>query len=132
MKEVTISVTQEDIEKGLRYQSFKCPIARAMQREFGCSVSAGSFGLIAFPGGDKDDWGSPLPASAFDFMLDFDMHIPVAPFSFSISVPDDVVPSAPIASPTASNGGDQTAATNSTPSPTAAATPGTAGHKGDL
>ncbi len=85
-KKVRINVTQRDIERGIRFTSYTCPIARAARRHpelKGCAVSPDS---LAF---DNSGWvWTPLPEKACEFVDSFDGGRPVKPFSFTLELPD--------------------------------------------
>lgn len=85
--EITIHVTQEDIEKGRRDDVCWCPIALAAKR-------AGLKGVEVDASQDANkSWGwlwttnecFRLPKEAIDFISAFDSSEPVQPFSFVVS-----------------------------------------------
>ena len=78
---VKVSVTQEDISKGIRASNRSCPVARALQRIFGEETVVG---LSAW--WNSKIFGS-LPKIASSFILDFDRDNPVFPFEFEIDDP---------------------------------------------
>ena len=85
-KKVRINVTQRDIERGIRFTSYTCPIAWAARRHpelKGCLVAPDS---LAF---DNSGWvWVPLPEKACGFVDSFDGGRPVQPFSFTLELPD--------------------------------------------
>lgn len=83
---MTIEVTQEDIDRGVRWSSCECPIALAAIRTSKgichvgrtvISIQAEEFQPIAI---------QTLPACASRFTIQFDEGEPVQPFSFNISL----------------------------------------------
>lgn len=79
-----ISVTQEDIDKGVRISCAYCPISLATRRTFPGATqvmtltNSISFVLI----GEYHNY--ELPIEAQEFTCDFDEDGPVAPFQFTI------------------------------------------------
>lgn len=84
MSTVRVIVTQEDIDLGKPYDSWHCPIARALWRAIGrkCAVGTDDFRLPGTCG------PVPLPNSAHEFINRFDDHEHVEPFEFEIPVSD--------------------------------------------
>lgn len=82
--DITVDVTQEDIDHGEIGECETCPIARAISRAVGKTalVIADNF---CFDHNDMTDY--PLPKVASDFVRQFDSGVDVSPFSFPISVP---------------------------------------------
>lgn len=86
---LTIRVTQDDIEKGVRYNPWRCPIALAAIRAIGFPtiyrIGVGSSRLFIEPCYIRAEARAiPLPKSAQDWSLKFDCQEPVEPFSFTI------------------------------------------------
>lgn len=85
---ITIEVTREDIDQGVRTNCKKCPVALAISRAIGyddVEVSTGSF--YANFGGN---WGlarimQPLPKFVIALIRWFDTGHKIAPFSFAIN-----------------------------------------------
>jgi hypothetical protein len=83
-----ISVTQEDIDRGVRSHAGWCPIARAIKRTlFGkpgaplipdADVKVGHYAV------DIQDGRAYLPQEAVEFIQDFDVDRPVKPFEFDL------------------------------------------------
>ena len=81
-----ITVTQKDIDKGLKSNCYECPIAHAFKRKFknqiryGFAVNAESIEHFT-----KDMWYSyTLPKKAKKFIQRFDSDQPAKPFTFEI------------------------------------------------
>lgn len=86
-RKVRINVTKRDIELGKPGEGEGCPIALAARRHpelKGCAVGLGLIGTEAL-GYDS----MPLPEEARRFVVDFDDGRPVAPFSFTLEVPEE-------------------------------------------
>lgn len=83
LKRMTINVTQEDINKGVRNSCTKCPVALAVHRALNKMVRVGfsgvrvefSIGVLQF---------LRIPQECQDFMARFDFGMPVQPFEFEI------------------------------------------------
>ncbi len=93
---MTISVLQEDIDKGVVCSPARCPLARALSRSFGYQISVAG-------GWARKSEGSFLPAirlpqTACRFEATFDAEEPVFPITFDLDLPDQS-PVAPSASP---------------------------------
>ncbi len=86
MKIVTISVAQDDIDCGDRFQCGHCPLAIAMTRTLGRQVHVwGEWEFVD----ENDDVNAPLrklPGIAHKWMGDFDHGVPVQPFEFELEV----------------------------------------------
>ena len=78
---VTINVTQECIDKGIKGSPSSCPIAIASNRVLAEPVSIGIYHMWI------DNSSTRLPSSAFKFRKDFDASKDVSPFSFDIDLP---------------------------------------------
>ena len=83
-----IQVTQEDIERGERDQSCRCPVARALKRHFGIKAAVFRWNgrmSVKFVGrGDKVGPILVLPDEADNFVYAFDNGHPVSPFEFEL------------------------------------------------
>ena len=86
-----VTVTREDIAIGQRDSIVSCPIARALKRSLAKLVTDQGMPPMLIdvrvwatfwyvPGGPR----ASLPASAQQFINDFDLGRPVTPFSFTI------------------------------------------------
>ncbi len=77
-----IEVTEDDIRNGKSYDCMTCPIALALSRAFKESlhVRATPFSLFV----DNPPRIFNPPQSVVAFMVDFDMHHPVQPFTFEL------------------------------------------------
>lgn len=83
MKTITIKVTKQDIEKGIRCSQYYCPIAFAARHYFDSIIEVGN---------DKIAVGLnviTLPQSAREFIVDFN-NGHGAPFSFALEIPERV------------------------------------------
>lgn len=71
---MTINVTQDDIDNGVRGNSFKCPVALALIKAVGIDmVQASLRGLYG-----------KYAAEVSLFIKNYDSFLPVVPFSFEI------------------------------------------------
>lgn len=89
MAKITITVTQEDIDKGRRESSCNCPIALAARRVFvNDSVRVSPFDLVLYAKDDEEVRYRMLPQEAARFIEQFDHQGPtqVKPFSFTVEV----------------------------------------------
>jgi len=92
MSKITISVTQDDINSGVREDCNKCPVARAISRHFpGEWVSVTGDTVSIYDNYDtEEDYYSGcvadyyLPESVAQFVSDFDKGKTVMPFEFVI------------------------------------------------
>lgn len=87
MREVTIDVTQDDIQQGVRENPRQCPIAHASRR---AGLQEATVSLVAITyGRPARQVQSPKPAR--DFIQQFDDHGPdaVQPFAFQISIDNE-------------------------------------------
>jgi nitrate/TMAO reductase-like tetraheme cytochrome c subunit len=81
-----ITVTQKDIDKGLKSSCYECPIAHALKRKvknkirYGFAVNADFIDLTK----DNKWWIYALPKKAQTFIKRFDDGKPVKPFTFEI------------------------------------------------
>lgn len=86
MKTITIQVTQEDIERGLRGDCAFCPIALSMRRSTGEFWAVTGRAATPYAGHWTDS--VTLPQECEGFISAFDKGYVVSPFSFSIEVPE--------------------------------------------
>lgn len=75
-----INVTREDIEEGVPSNGCQCPVAIALQRH-GPQLKVGA----AFLYSPENQIALKLPDEAISWLLDYDMLLPVQPFSFRLS-----------------------------------------------
>jgi hypothetical protein len=88
---VTIDVTQDDIDHGTAGNCWACPVARAVRRVLGLEdIGVGTTDMDLGQG--TKVIVVPTPDVAADFMTAFDTGKKVAPFSFTLDVPDSLVP----------------------------------------
>lgn len=73
-----IEVTQEDIKAGRKTECTRCPIALAIKRKVGYTMSVGTRVC-----GSLDN-EFQLPKIAQDFISNFDHGNPVEPFTFEL------------------------------------------------
>lgn len=89
MRTVTVEVTQADIEKGCKKDANNCPIARAVLR---CEKSITGVQVADSITGWRYDgeevFRVDTPKAAYDFIDNFDNRRPVAPFTFTLEVPN--------------------------------------------
>lgn len=76
----TVSVTQEDIDQGVRNSSFSCAVARACRRVIPYFSSCYNGACI---GGKL----VPLPKDVFSWILNFDAGNLVKPITFELTIP---------------------------------------------
>lgn len=81
---LTIHVTQEDIDRGIRRNCGECPIALAIKRAGAVSVDA-EHGVISLGDAEHNRFRFHTPSDASKFMADFDKCLPVTPFTFTLS-----------------------------------------------
>lgn len=86
MPTVTIDVTAEDIRSGVPHKCFDCPVALAMLQATGSHYHVG--GSCARKWNDGNSKPVRLPREAVLFIEDLDLGRPVAPFSFTIDLPE--------------------------------------------
>ena len=88
-----ITVTKEDIKRGIRQSPFSCPIALALERKR-VNVDAVKEGAVFLhewedpePGCESGDQVKiSLPLKAKNFIGDFDNGYPVKPFTFNLNL----------------------------------------------
>ena len=86
MPNITIDVTQQDIDRAVRFSCGDCPIALAARRSLGnMSVFVTKRTMLIRRLQYTCDLIS-LPTDAVQFVSDFDERRPVSPFRFSITV----------------------------------------------
>lgn len=88
-KRVRINVTQRDIDRGIPFSSWSCPVALAIRRH---SQLADYFvGRNYFVKGECiiDDMAIPLPEVTIRFVSDFDAGRPVKPIRFTLELPEE-------------------------------------------
>lgn len=107
MAEITIEVTQDDIDKGCTGSAMRCPVYLAMRRAFPLpqfpELSVWSYG-VSFLGKHVRDSYVPNDSWLYDGVVAhspevkawielFDTEKPrkVKPFSFALDVPDDLL-----------------------------------------
>jgi hypothetical protein len=87
MKKVRIYITANDIMLGVRGHGLQCPLARAISRRLGKEIR-----VLTYAWYRLDDYTSPnpypLPLRATQFVKAFDGGRKVAPFSFTLEVPN--------------------------------------------
>jgi hypothetical protein len=86
---ITVSVTQEDIDKGCKGDYTACPIQRAVARQVDARVEV-TESEITFEKNYHWD-GVTTPIVARDFIRSYDGNEQVAPFSFELEIPEGVV-----------------------------------------
>ncbi len=86
---VTINVTDEDIRLGLPKKGSKCPVALALNRLLLPNVGFGVGGTYLTL--NFFTTCTPLPQKAQNFIVAFDKKARVEPFSFELSLPEEVL-----------------------------------------
>lgn len=95
MKPITINVTQEDIDYGLKHDPNFCPIARAIKRETKADVSVGTYTATLVPkktllgkilGRNSSYYFVNLSKTATAFISAFDTGKKVEPFTEVIDI----------------------------------------------
>jgi hypothetical protein len=86
-KTITVDVTEEDIKRGVRKSCSKCPIARAITRQFTglyiVRVDRGDVTLFDAP--YRVCFWAELPSYVMDCINRFDEDGLMEPFSFSLN-----------------------------------------------
>lgn len=82
MPDITVEVTQEDIDKGVAGNPCLCPIARAVRRELDIPTISTDVSVYSWTM-DALDVFYTLPASAERFVTRFDYGDSVEPFTFT-------------------------------------------------
>lgn len=81
-KAVTVSVTQEDIDEGVRGEPGTCPLARALNRVYrGATVLVGTLHIAVYEA-DRRQYVKTTTVELSHFVMDFDHGLLVRPFSF--------------------------------------------------
>ena len=79
-----ITITNEDIRRGVRNNACACPVALAIKRVMPKATSvAVSCSRVTYKVGDQRVW-KDLPKEAYVFIENFDEGFKVKPFSFSL------------------------------------------------
>ena len=86
--EITVEVTQDNIDNGKQRKCRECPIALALHDVFLDSDVVVGEGIVFEDPEDGAEQRIPLPAEALKFIKDFDEGFPVRPFVFTIHVPE--------------------------------------------
>lgn len=83
---IKVEVTQEDIDNGPKFiDSMKCPVAMALKRVFNLDTSVGGTNFCFYnENGVSNGNYYQLPIEAVRFILDYDGHREVKPFTFEI------------------------------------------------
>jgi hypothetical protein len=84
--EITVNVTQRDIERGIRSKCSDCPVALAVKRALGKRVKVFSGVSTSYLYLDHNKKPFPLPASAVEFIDRFDSGHKVEPFTFKLKL----------------------------------------------
>lgn len=84
-----VNVTEEDIRDGARLDTECCPVALALERQFGLGwVYVDELKIDGVVGNDGPEFGCYLnPPEVVEFIDAFDNERPVKPFSFTL--PDE-------------------------------------------
>lgn len=84
---IIIQVTEEDIQLGKPGNSTLCPIARAIKRTTHCSTASWGYitGTARFPNDEFRIYQAKEYLEVSRFVIDFDSHEPVEPFSLTLS-----------------------------------------------
>ena len=82
-----ITVTQDDIDKGMQSNGIHCPVARAIRQHVSLSYVAVNRWTLYFRRSDAPSYQrTSLPASVNDFIRRYDNRQPVAPFEFDLNL----------------------------------------------
>ena len=85
MRSVIVEVKREDIDAGVRNDCDKCPVALAINRALNVNnVAVYEEGMLDMYVVGYSGWLIPLPISARDFIVGFDLGHGVDPFSFEL------------------------------------------------
>lgn len=84
---VRVSVTKNDIARGVRLDDRRCPIARAVRRRVRPNVAVSVSDLFV----RCNNHYAKLPAKAQAFVAQFDMDIQPAPMTFTLNIPKAVL-----------------------------------------
>lgn len=87
---IKVNVTQEHINRGIRFKPCLCPVALAIKSAMQQSVVVGIYEAVV---GTTNVY---LPIEVTRFINEFDLDLPtnVQPFSFNLEIPDEVKPDA--------------------------------------
>lgn len=98
MKSVEVKVTQEHIDRGKRRDCAKCPVTLAADELVKPDVHLTTGKTYIYwcdpwidRTGDLEVQEAVLPAAAIGFIVDFDMGTWVAPFTFTIELPEEIL-----------------------------------------
>lgn len=83
METITITVTQEDIDKGCRLNPCGCPIALAVKRLNKWEMVSVGNGINVWKDNNQSHYHADLPFSARHFMQLFDLGHKIPPFTFT-------------------------------------------------
>lgn len=83
MKIITVRVTQDDIDRGVRGSTTDCPVARAL-----CRAVPNAFIRVWKDVAFVRIHRVEIPPKVRRFIHDFDDYRAVKPFSFEIDIPD--------------------------------------------
>lgn len=89
-KTIKITVTKQDIQKGKWNNGKFCPVAIAIRRYVKDLASVGSY-VVFFKDVPQNGWGTYLSRSTKSFIIKFDKGEKVIPFTFKITVPEELV-----------------------------------------
>lgn len=91
MKEVTVSVTEDDIKHGKHRCTTACPIARAIARLFPeRSIAVGGMFATFYNATRGTERRAYLSPAATRFIRAYDDYQPVSPFTFTLAIPEDL------------------------------------------
>ena len=79
-----ITVTQDDIDRGVRLNADQCPVALAATRAFGCHMLLGYSGKL-WPIYEDVPMPIECPPEVRAFAEAFDWGLPVEPFEFEVT-----------------------------------------------
>ena len=79
-----ITVTQKDIDLGIRKNCRVCPVALAVYRAINLPIEVSAFNVCHE--GPYGEIIAPLPPEATRFILDFDAGKEVGPFTFDLPI----------------------------------------------
>jgi hypothetical protein len=78
--QMTVKVTEKDIQAGVRSQTQLCPIALAIRRDLSCDVGVGTYTVSLA----MSPYQYLLPPKARAFIQRFDAGMSVEPFTFEL------------------------------------------------
>lgn len=82
---VTIEVTKEDIEKGIKHDARSCPINLAMRRRVYAKMDVHK-GYVNMESLTGRYYQAVLPETAVEFIQKFDSGVEVKPFRFQLKI----------------------------------------------